>query len=64
MFEFGLSRVNDFHFSASSLLSLESGGGGWSPPPSRDWRAAISTPLAYRQADQCIEIEKYFVRAI
>ena len=52
-----------FIFLATSLLSLEAGGGSggsplggyeyeWRPPAQnsgvRDWRQAISTPLAYR----------------
>jgi len=39
-------------FLASSLVNME-GATGWdwrsnTPPGGRDWRAAISTPLAYR----------------
>jgi len=47
--------------SASSLLSLESGGGGWSPPPSRDWRAAISTPLAYRLGNSTLHFRPHLI---
>jgi len=42
---------------------MESGGSGgaWSPPPSRDWRAAISTPLAYRLGNSTLHFRPHLI---